>query len=74
MNLENKSKKLSIGIIGSGAWGNAIVRNLCKNSNDIKIWCHESENAKEINTNHTNLYFLPDIFFGKKVALEALEY
>ena len=61
MILDNKSNRLPIGVIGAGAWGTAISKLLCINGSNVKIWCHDPETAKDINTNHTNSNFLPDI-------------
>ncbi|MFC1770837.1 NAD(P)H-dependent glycerol-3-phosphate dehydrogenase [Candidatus Margulisiibacteriota bacterium] len=41
-----------IGIIGCGAWGTTISLLFHQNNHRVKIWCHNSEIAELINTNH----------------------
>ena len=54
-------KKLSIGVIGAGAWGTAIAKVLIENGHDVVIWAREQEVADSINTKHTNTVFLPEV-------------
>ena len=61
MNLNFKSNEFRIGIIGAGAWGTAIARFLCIKGCSVKLWCHQIETANDINTNHLNSHFLPNI-------------
>ncbi len=54
-------KKLSIGVIGAGAWGTAIAKVLTENGHDVVIWAREQEVADSINKTHMNSTFLPDV-------------
>ncbi|MEM7619375.1 MAG: NAD(P)H-dependent glycerol-3-phosphate dehydrogenase [Pseudomonadota bacterium] len=50
-----------IGLIGAGAWGTALAQSLCHKSLDVLLWAYEDQSAVEINAQHTNSVFLPDI-------------
>lgn len=50
-----------ITILGAGAWGTAVAHLLATNGSNVLLWCHEPEVADEINTNHTNSFYLPDV-------------
>lgn len=51
----------SITILGAGAWGTAIAHLLATNGHEVTVWCHEPELTEEINQNHTNSFYLPDV-------------
>ncbi len=50
-----------VSIIGAGSWGTAISFVLAENGNDCLIWTRRSEQATEINENHTNQTYLPKV-------------
>lgn len=51
-----------IAVIGAGSWGTALANLLAeKKGVDVNIWTREKEVHKEINDNHTNHLFLPDV-------------
>jgi len=47
-------------VMGAGGWGTALALLLSKKS-DVYLWCYEKEIIDEIELNHTNKDFLPDI-------------
>ncbi|MEE8441122.1 MAG: 2-dehydropantoate 2-reductase N-terminal domain-containing protein, partial [Spirochaetia bacterium] len=50
-----------VGIIGAGAWGTAIAKVLAENGHRVQIWARGTEVAEEINANHRNERYLPDV-------------
>lgn len=48
-------------MLGAGAWGTAVAHLLATNGHHVTMWCHEPELAQEINVQHTNSLYLPDI-------------
>ena len=50
-----------IGIIGAGAWGTAMACLQVRNDRRVTLWAHEHETVRNINKNHHNTLFLPDI-------------
>ena len=48
-------------IIGAGSWGTALAVVLQSNGHDVMIWAREPEIAKNINENHHNPTYLPDL-------------
>jgi glycerol-3-phosphate dehydrogenase (NAD(P)+) len=56
-----------IAVIGGGAWGTAIANSLCKNNNNVKLWCFEKEVAEEINENHTNSRYLYGVWLNSDI-------
>lgn len=58
-----------IGVIGGGAWGTAIAQMLCREGQEVILWCLEAEVAEAINAGHENTVFLPGV--PLKPALRA---
>ena len=54
-------KKESVGILGAGAWGTAIAKVLAEKNHPVQIWSFTKEVADDINNNHQNTQFLPDV-------------
>ncbi|WP_078596934.1 NAD(P)H-dependent glycerol-3-phosphate dehydrogenase [Evansella clarkii] len=50
-----------IAVLGSGSWGTALSIVLASNGHDVYLWGRSEEQANEININHTNNRYLPDI-------------
>ena len=63
-----QSEKLQIGVIGAGAWGTALARQLANNGNSVLLWCHEAETKHDILSNHVNSSFLPNIPLPETLA------
>lgn len=61
----------SITMLGAGAWGTAVAHLLASNGNDVTVWCHEVELAEEINLEHVNSLYLPDVQLPKNVRATA---
>ena len=57
---------MTIGVIGSGSWGSALVKILTDNQHQV-IWCVRSEKlAEHIRTRHHNPKYLSSIYFDNK--------
>ena len=50
-----------VGVIGAGAWGTAIAKNLGENGHGILIWAFEDDVVESINAEHCNHLYLPRI-------------
>lgn len=50
-----------IGVIGSGAWGTALAQTFAVRGMDVTLWSLEQNVTDEINAQHTNQVFLPDV-------------
>lgn len=49
-----------IGVIGGGAWGTALAA-LSAEHGDTLIWARNAEVVDDINTQHANTLYLPDV-------------
>ncbi len=50
-----------IGIIGGGAWGTALAQAVIKSGRDALLWAFEAGTVREINQDHLNRTYLPEI-------------
>jgi glycerol-3-phosphate dehydrogenase (NAD(P)+) len=48
-------------MLGAGAWGTTVAKVIADKGNDVAIWAHEPETVDEINREHSNSRFLPDV-------------
>lgn len=53
--------KQKVAVLGAGSWGTALAMVLVQNGHDVSIWGHHLDQIKEINTEHTNKRYLPEI-------------
>ena len=58
---------MKIGLLGAGSWGTALAQLLAENGHEILLWCYEPEVAHELNHDHTNRTYLPDISLASTV-------
>ncbi|MBO8170684.1 MAG: NAD(P)H-dependent glycerol-3-phosphate dehydrogenase [Bacillaceae bacterium] len=56
-----------VGVIGSGSWGTALSIVLADNNREVHIWSRKHETADEINNQHTNRRYLPDITLPESI-------
>lgn len=61
----------SITMLGAGAWGTAVAHLLATNGHNVTLWCHEDQLAEEINQQHINSLYLPDVQLPKNVRATA---
>ena len=50
-----------IAVLGSGSWGTALSIVLAGNNHDVSLWGRSDAQVNEINTEHTNSRYLPEI-------------
>jgi len=68
-------------VVGAGSWGTALSIVLADNGHDVRIWGHKEEQMKEINEQHTNHKYLPEIllpatikgFYNLSEALQGVK-
>ncbi len=58
-------KKVSV--IGAGSWGTAIAFVLAENGHDCLLWARREEQSAEINKEHKNKAYLPDILLPQNL-------
>ena len=57
----------TIGILGGGAWGTAVATVLAHNGHTVKLWCHNQELVNEINSQHENKRYLPNVSLSTRI-------
>lgn len=55
------NKKQIVTVLGAGSWGTALSMVLVENGHEVRLWSRKPEQAKEINEEHTNQRYLPEI-------------
>jgi glycerol-3-phosphate dehydrogenase (NAD(P)+) len=59
-------------VLGSGAWGTAIALSLCRhNGQDVTLWAHSAEEARQINEARENTLFLPGFPLPDNLSVTA---
>ncbi|MDV6377665.1 NAD(P)H-dependent glycerol-3-phosphate dehydrogenase [Sporosarcina sp. GW1-11] len=57
-----------VSVIGAGSWGTALGFVLAENGHDSLIWTRRSEQACEINDQHRNNHYLPDVLLPENLT------
>lgn len=57
-----------IGVLGAGAWGTALAQVAASAGNQVVIWALEKDVAIDINENHKNSVFLPNIELSARIG------
>jgi glycerol-3-phosphate dehydrogenase (NAD(P)+) len=56
-----------VGIIGAGAWGTALAAAVRRAGRDVVLWALEPELVEQINRQHVNALYLPDVSLDAKI-------
>lgn len=54
-------------MLGSGAWGTAVSSLLADNGYEVNMWCFDPTVARDIQVEHCNKKFLPDITLNENI-------
>ncbi|HJZ24303.1 MAG TPA: NAD(P)H-dependent glycerol-3-phosphate dehydrogenase [Candidatus Babeliales bacterium] len=57
----------TVAMLGEGAWGTAVSTILAQNGYQVKLWCYDSEIAKQIITTRINSDYAPDILLSSNI-------
>lgn len=52
---------MKISVLGSGSWGTALAQAALENNQEVMLWGKDSQEVEDINTNHCNSKYFPDI-------------
>ena len=63
----SSTKDYKISVLGSGAWGTALAQLISK-KNNVLMWVKEKKVKIDINQNHSNKKFLPNIKLNKNIV------
>jgi glycerol-3-phosphate dehydrogenase (NAD(P)+) len=58
---------MSIGVIGSGAWGTALANVMAQNHEDVRLWALEPDVVAAINGAHENSRYLPGVPLSPRI-------
>jgi len=56
-----------VAVLGAGNWGTTIAQMIARNGHPVTLWCRRANQAREINSHHTNKKYLPGIKLSKKI-------
>ena len=51
----------NVTVLGAGSWGAALANVLAENGHNTLVWTHRKDQAEEINLQHTNEKYLPNV-------------
>ena len=63
-------EKQRIAVLGPGSWGTALAQVLAENGHVVTIWGNKPEQIKEINEQHTNRHYLPNLKMDSGIRAE----
>lgn len=57
-----------VSVVGAGSWGTAVARHMARQGNEVRLWSHNPDVAREVNARHTNSAYLPGCALGESVG------
>lgn len=63
--------KKKVVVLGAGSWGTALAMVLADNNHEVRLWSHNPSQVDEINSQHTNHKYLPDIHLPEGITAFA---
>ncbi len=63
--------KHKVAIVGGGSFGTAIANIVADNGHDVCLWMRNAERVAEVNEQHTNSAYLPDISLNPALRASA---
>lgn len=61
MTIQNGEKPKFAAVLVAGSWGTALASVLANNGYQVRLWTRSTVQAEDINLNHVNSKFLPDV-------------
>lgn len=61
----------NVTILGAGSWGTALANVLAENGHNTLLWTHRIDQANEINEQHTNDKYLPNVQLPSQLTATA---
>ncbi|MEV5028417.1 NAD(P)H-dependent glycerol-3-phosphate dehydrogenase [Paenibacillus sp. LPE1-1-1.1] len=61
MTIQNGEKPKFAAVLVAGSWGTALASVLANNGYQVRLWTRSAVQAEDINRNHVNSKFLPDV-------------
>lgn len=56
-----------VAVLVAGSWGTALASVLAENGHAVHLWSRDAGQVNEINTNHTNSKYLPDVTLHRNI-------
>ncbi|MBZ6527082.1 NAD(P)H-dependent glycerol-3-phosphate dehydrogenase [Aerococcaceae bacterium DSM 111021] len=63
---------MKIAVIGTGSWGSALAKVLSENNHDVIIWGRSQTIVDEINQNHSNEKYLPNVTLPTMISATTI--
>ena len=58
----------TVAVVGAGSWGTALSIVLADNGHEVRLWGHKSNQIEEINQEHSNKKYLPDVHLPENIV------
>jgi glycerol-3-phosphate dehydrogenase (NAD(P)+) len=70
-----QSTRQTVLVLGDGGWGTALAMVLCDSGHDVRVWGHDPEYCREVESTRRNARFLPgvDVPAGIRFGGDAAE-
>lgn len=59
--------KTKVTVLGAGSWGTALSQVLAENGHEVLLWTLSEDDAHEINNEHTNKNYLPEVILPQTI-------